>query len=59
MAFKANPFFSTTNNRPVLVKRERQVDWKTLKPGSREWLEFWKTHPELQEQMLEFKKGVK
>lgn len=28
------------------------VDYKLTRPGSHEWKEFWREHPELQEEML-------
>ena len=32
------------------------TDYKLTRPGSHEWKEFWQKHPELQEEMLEWRK---
>ncbi len=29
---------------------------KSLKPGTPEWMEIWRSHPELQDKMVEFTK---
>ena len=32
------------------------MDYKLTRPGSHEWKDFWQQHPELQEEMLEWRK---
>ena len=33
-------------------------DFKTLMPGTYDWMEFWRAHPEQQNKMIEYRKEV-
>lgn len=33
-------------------------DYHGLKPGTPEWMRFWKAHPEKQDEMLSYSKGL-
>lgn len=39
-------------------ENQRKEDFYSLKPGTKEWKEYWKTYPEDQEKMLAFKKQL-
>lgn len=50
---------SLLEDKPVLIKRIREVDFRTLKIGTDEWRRFWRDHPEQQDQMLKFREETK
>jgi hypothetical protein len=56
MAFKPRPFIIIKPKIEKISQEFSETDWKQIEPGSRQWLTYWKDHPEHQEEMLKFKK---
>jgi hypothetical protein len=58
MSFKPRLLFDIKPKKEKIDRKspEEIQDWKSLIPGTIEWKYFWKSHPELQDEMLQFKK---
>lgn len=54
-----NPYHLYLEDKEIVVAFEPKplpTSFTSLKPGTEDWGEFWKAHPEMQEEMLEFRK---
>ena len=55
-----NPYHLYLENSSIVIPYDHIVpeDFKELMPGTYDWMEFWRAHPEQQEKMIEFRKEV-
>jgi len=57
---KIQKLFEEEDRKPVLKKRIIQSEsFQNLKPGTSDWMNFWKQHPDQQKEMIAFMQLLK